>query len=130
MFVENTVGELKDWTNRQSWSKTTPNTDGMGGARVNPSSSKMRTFILLSLTLTEPSLNNFQLNGGKWPPVSVRDTRKNVPILQVGGSTLDPPIPSVFRVVLLQKLRFVQSFNSPTVGHTVTDARPGEVNIP
>ena len=62
--------------------------------------------------------------------VSVRDIRKNVPILQVGGSTLDPPMPSVFRVVLLQKLRFVQSFNSPTVGHTVTDARPGEVNIP
>ena len=47
--------------------------------------------------------------------VSVRDIRKNVPILQVGGSTLAPPIPPVFRAVLLHKLRFVQSFSSPTV---------------
>ena len=37
--------------------------------------------------------------------VSVRDIRKNVPILQVGGSTLAPPIPPEFRIVLLHKLR-------------------------
>ena len=30
-----TVGELKDWTKRHLWSKTTLNTGGMGGARVN-----------------------------------------------------------------------------------------------
>ena len=72
--------------------------------------------------------NYFQsLRRGHLPPfdwklfkhgsVSVRDIRKNVPILQVGGFTLAPPIPPVFRVVLLHKWRFVQSFNSPTV-HT------------
>ena len=47
--------------------------------------------------------------------VSVRDIRKNVPILQVGGTILAPPILPVFRVVLPHKLCFVQSFNSPTV---------------
>ena len=60
-----TVGELKDWTKRHLWSKTTLNTGGMGGARVNPPTCKMGTFFLMSLTLTEPSLNNFQLNGAK-----------------------------------------------------------------
>ena len=29
-----TVGELKDWTKRHLWSKTTLNTGSMGGARV------------------------------------------------------------------------------------------------
>ena len=28
-----TVGELKDWTKRHLWSKTTQNTGGMGGAK-------------------------------------------------------------------------------------------------
>ena len=42
--------------------------------------------------------------------VSVRDIRKNVPILQVGGFTLAPPIPPVFRVVLLHKWRFSNPF--------------------
>ena len=51
----------------------------------------------------------------KLSSVSVRDIRKNVPILQVGGFTLASPIPPVFRVVLLHNLRFVQSFNYPTV---------------
>ena len=39
--------------------------------------------------------------------VSVRDIRKNVPILQVGGFTLAPPIPPVFRVALLNKFRLL-----------------------
>ena len=60
-----TVGELKDWTKRHLWSKTTLNTGGMGGARVDPPTCEMGTFLLMSLTLAEPSLNNFQLNGGK-----------------------------------------------------------------
>ena len=56
---------LKDWTKRNLWSKTTLNIGGMGGARVDPPICKMETFFLMSLTLTEPSLNNFQLNGAK-----------------------------------------------------------------
>ena len=49
--------------------------------------------------------------------VNVRDIRKNVPILQVGGSTPGPAphTPPVIRVVLLHKERFAQSFNSLTV---------------
>ena len=47
------------------WSKTTLNTGGMGGAREDPPTCKMGTFFVISLTLTEPSLNNFQLNGVK-----------------------------------------------------------------
>ena len=62
-----TVGELKDWTKRNLWSKTALNTGGMGGTSVDPPTCKMGTFFLMSLTLTEPSLNNFQSNGGKWP---------------------------------------------------------------
>ena len=54
-----TVGELKDWTKRNLWSKTTLNTDGMGGVRVDPPTCKLGIFFLRSLTLTEPSLNNF-----------------------------------------------------------------------
>ena len=57
-----TVGELKDWTKRHLWSKTTLNTGGMGGARVNPPTCKMGTFFLRSLTLIEPSLNNLISN--------------------------------------------------------------------
>ena len=48
-----TVGELKDWTKRNLWSKTTLNTGGMGGARVDPPTCKMGTFFLMSQTLTE-----------------------------------------------------------------------------
>ena len=66
-----TVGELKDWTKCHLWSKTTLNTGGMGGAGVDPPTCKMGTFFLMSLTLTEPSLNNFQLNGGKWPSLKL-----------------------------------------------------------
>ena len=66
-----TVGELKDWTKRNLWSKTSLNTGGMCRARVNPPTCKMGTFFRMSLTLTEPSLNNFQLNGGKWPSLKL-----------------------------------------------------------
>ena len=59
-FFAVTVGELKDWTKRNLWSKTTLNTGGMGGAGVDPPTCKMGTFFLMSLTLTVPSLNNFQ----------------------------------------------------------------------
>ena len=65
MYVIRTDGELKDWTKRHLWSKTTLNTGGMGRARVNPPTCKMGNFFVMSLTLTEPSLNNFQLNGAK-----------------------------------------------------------------
>ena len=64
---KHTVGELKDWTKRHLWCKTTLNTGGMGGARVNSPTCKIGAFFLMSLTRTEPSLNNFQSNGGKWP---------------------------------------------------------------
>ena len=63
--VTYTVGALKDWTKRHLWSKTTLNTGGMDGARVDPPICEIGTFFLMSLTLTEPSLNNFQLNGAK-----------------------------------------------------------------
>ena len=55
-----TVGELKDWTKRHLFSKTTLIPGGMGGTRVNTPTCKIGTFFLMSLTLTEPSLNNFQ----------------------------------------------------------------------
>ena len=107
----------------------------MGGTREDPPTCKMGTFFHMSLTLNFEKknlynrvLNNFfvqSLRLGHLPPfdwklfklgsVSVSDITKNVPILQVGGSSLAPPIPPVFRVVLLHKWRFVQSFNSPTV---------------
>ena len=47
------------------WSKTTLVTGGVGGAAENPPTSKMGTFFLMSLTLTEPIFNNFHLNGAK-----------------------------------------------------------------
>ena len=47
------------------WSKTSLNTGGVGRTREDPPTCKMRTFFLMSLTLTEPSFNNFQLNGAK-----------------------------------------------------------------
>ena len=39
-------------------------TGSVGGTSVDPHFCKMRTFFLMSLTLTEPSLNNFQLRVG------------------------------------------------------------------
>ena len=39
--------------------------------------------------------------------VSVRNIRKNVPILQVGGSSLVPPTPPVSKLVLFHKKAFV-----------------------
>ena len=67
------VGELKDWTKRHLWSKTTLIASSVSWAGVNPPTCKMGTFFLMSLTLTltEPSLNNFQLNGGKWPSLKL-----------------------------------------------------------
>ena len=47
--------------------------------------------------------------------VSVRDIRKNVPILQVGGSTPAPPTLPVIRVVLLHTERIIQYYLSSTV---------------
>ena len=61
-----TVGEWKDWTKRNLWSKTTLNTGGIG---ILPLVKWGHFF--MSLTLTEPSLNNFQSNGGKWPRLSL-----------------------------------------------------------
>ena len=48
--VQRTVGELKDWTKRHLWSKIILNTGGMGGARVNPPTCKMGTFLTASNT--------------------------------------------------------------------------------
>ena len=47
--------------------------------------------------------------------VSVKDIRKNVPILQVGGSSHILSTPPVVWVVLLHKMAFCQSFISTTV---------------
>ena len=44
-----------------------------------------------------------------------KDIRKSVPILQKGGFTPALLTLLAIRIVLLHKLRFVQSFNSPTV---------------
>ena len=41
-------------------------TGNVGGTWEDAPPCKMGTFFLMSLTLTEPSLNNFQLNGAKW----------------------------------------------------------------
>ena len=46
-------------------SKTSLNIGGVGGAGADPPTCKMGEFFLMSLTLTEPSLYNFQLNGEK-----------------------------------------------------------------
>ena len=45
----------------------------------------------------------------------VKDLRKNVTVLQEGGSTPAPPKLLVIRVVLLYIEWFVKYFNSPTV---------------
>ena len=61
-----TVGELKDWTKRHLWSKTTLISSSVSGAGVNPPFCKMVTFFLRSLGLSVPTYRNFQSNGGKW----------------------------------------------------------------
>ena len=43
------------------------------------------------------------------------DTRKNVPILQVGGSSPASPTPSVIRKILRHTEQIVQRHNSSTV---------------
>ena len=60
-----TVVEICLYMKASIWSKTSLNTGGVGGARADPPSCKMGTFFLMSLTLTEPIFNNFQLNGAK-----------------------------------------------------------------
>ena len=47
------------------WSKTTLITGSVGGTGEDPPTCKMGVFFLMPLRLTEPSLNNFQLNGAK-----------------------------------------------------------------
>ena len=47
------------------WRKTTLISGVVGGAGADPQTCKMGTYFLMSLTLTDPSLNNFQLNGAK-----------------------------------------------------------------
>ena len=69
----NTVGSLKDWTNRSVWSKTTLITGGVGGERVNPPSWKTGKFFLRSLTLSEPIYRNFQSNEAKWRNFKLKD---------------------------------------------------------
>ena len=44
--------------------------------------------------------------------VSLRDIRKNVPILQVGGSSPAPPTPPVIRIVLLHTDQISKRHNS------------------
>ena len=58
-----TVEELKDWTKRSVWSKTTLITSGVGVAGVDPPSCKMDTFFLVSLALSLPIYRHFQSNG-------------------------------------------------------------------
>ena len=71
-FLENlctyihTVGEKKDWTKRNIWSKTTLIASGVSRAGVNPPFCKMGIFFHRSLALSEPIYRNFQSNGGKW----------------------------------------------------------------
>ena len=47
------------------WRKPILITGSMGGAGKDPPSSKMGAFFLMTLTLTEPSFKNSQLNGAK-----------------------------------------------------------------
>ena len=65
IYYLQTVWELTDSTNCSVWSKTTLFIGGVGETGVDPPNCKMGTFILLSLTIAEPSLINFQLNGVK-----------------------------------------------------------------
>ena len=43
---KHTVGELKDWTKRHLWSKTTLISSSVSGGRVNPPFCKMVAFFL------------------------------------------------------------------------------------
>ena len=67
-----TVVEIKDWQNAILWSKTTQTTGGVDRIWEDPPTCKMGTFFLMSLTLTEPSLNNFQLNRASWQTIKWR----------------------------------------------------------
>ena len=70
-----TVGEKKDSTKRNLWSKTTLITSSVGGARVHPPLRKMNTFFLRSLALGMPIYGNFQSNGVNWRSIK-RWTKK------------------------------------------------------
>ena len=59
------VVDRKDCTPALLWSKTTQTTGGVDGTWEDSPTCKMGTFFLMPLTLTEPSFNNFQLNGAK-----------------------------------------------------------------
>ena len=83
------IGELMDSTNCSVWSKTTLFIGGVGETGVDPPNCKMGTFILLSLTIAEPSLINFQLNGVKMFREFFKNIRKHiVPIFK----REDPPL--------------------------------------
>ena len=60
------VGELKDWTKRNLWSKTTLVTSSVCGAWVAPPFWKIVIFFLRSLVLSMPIYRNFQSNRSKW----------------------------------------------------------------
>ena len=72
-------------------------------------------------------IKDFQLKKGKsfenffdiLGSVSVRDIRKDVPILQVGGSTPFPPTMSAIRVLLLHTEEIVQGLLDFTVPTTL-----------
>ena len=58
----NTVGSLKDWTNRSVWSKTTLITGGVGGAGADTPTCKTSTPLLRSLALSSvPIYRNFHI---------------------------------------------------------------------
>ena len=79
---------------------------------------KISAFIVVKsgnfcLRVCHPSL--FDWNFFKIGSVSVKDIRKNAPILQVGESSHIPSTLPVVWVVLLHKMAFCQSFISTTV---------------
>ena len=57
--------DRKDCTPAVLWSKTTQTTGGVDRTWEDPPTCKKGTLFLKSLTLTEPSLNNFQLKEAK-----------------------------------------------------------------
>ena len=82
---------------------------------------KISAFIVVKsgnfcLRVCHPSL--FDWNFFKIGSVSVKDIRKNAPILQVGESSHIPSTLPVVWVVLLHKMAFCQSFISTTVCQT------------
>ena len=64
--LRGTVGEKKDWTKRDFWSKTTLITSGVSGTWVNPPFCKITMFFHRSLALSMPIYRNFQSNGANW----------------------------------------------------------------